>query len=116
MRKVQQERYTYVPLGPGEDIRVLILEPGRPADPSRKQEADPVRCKLVPTILPSLGDSSPGDTIPYESLSYFWGLDLDNVSINIASLRDQSHFHTIAAKAAKASTAKERLDSPAISK
>ncbi len=72
MRKVQQ--------GPGEDIRVLILEPGRPADPSRKQEVDPVRCKLVSTVLPSLGDSSPGDTIPYEALSYFWGLGPDNVS------------------------------------
>ncbi len=115
MRKVQQERYTYVPLGPGEDIRVLILEPGRPADPSRGQEADPIRCKLVPTSLPSLGDSSPRDTIPYEALSYFWGLDPDNVSINIASLRDQSRFYNVVVEATKASAAKRRVDAPALS-
>jgi len=53
MKRVSKERYQYTPLAQDEDIRVLIVEPGRPADSRTGREADPVRCKLVPSALPS---------------------------------------------------------------
>jgi hypothetical protein len=88
MKRVK-ERYQYTPLAPDEDIRVLIVEPGRPADSRTGREADPVRCKLVPSALPSTqvtqGGLHPRQVIRYEALSYYWGLDDPTIPITIAS-------------------------------
>lgn len=89
MKKVSKERYKYTPLGHDEDIRVLIVEPGRPADSRTLREADPVRCKLVPSALPSTQATQvgvhPRQVIRYEALSYYWGLDDPTIPITIAS-------------------------------
>ncbi|OTB01273.1 hypothetical protein M426DRAFT_25724 [Hypoxylon sp. CI-4A] len=58
--------FEYMPLEEkfGQDIRVLIIEPGK-----RK---DPIRCKLVPSSITSIEDSKTED-YPFTALSYFWG-------------------------------------------
>jgi hypothetical protein len=84
--KKVQENYFYAPLAPDEDIRVLILEPGRPADPKTGRNADPIRCRLVPSALPSTqGGAHSRQVIPYEALSYYWGLEEPTVPITIVT-------------------------------
>ncbi|KAE8454442.1 hypothetical protein EG329_000064 [Mollisiaceae sp. DMI_Dod_QoI] len=58
--------YVYTPLeeSNGQDIRVLVIEPGK--------GDDPMKCRLVPSAFPN---AKPSDTkaYPYTALSYFWG-------------------------------------------
>jgi hypothetical protein len=58
--------YVYPPLKEqhGQDIRVLVIEPGK--------GEDPIKCRLVPSAL---GSSTPSGTeaYPYTALSYYWG-------------------------------------------
>ncbi|KAG4435233.1 hypothetical protein IFR05_009288 [Cadophora sp. M221] len=84
-------RYQFQPLGADEDIRVLTLEPGLRADVAQgRPKADPVRCTLVPSALPST-QAAPGTrTLRYEALSYYWGQDDDNVPITITVYRPTS--------------------------
>ena len=93
MKKLAKERYYYTPLTPGEDIRVLIVEPGRGSDPTTGKEADPVRCKLVPSALPSSRgiQHNPTQIIPYEALSYYWGMEPASIPITIASYNTTSN-------------------------
>jgi hypothetical protein len=87
--KKTKEVYRYTRLAAEEDIRVLIVEPGRPADATIDREADPIRCKLVPSALPSTqatqGIAHPRQVIKYEALSYYWGNDEPSIPITIAS-------------------------------
>lgn len=62
-----ENTYVYTPLrdGKGEDIRVLIIEPGK--------VDDPIKCRLVPSALPNNSETSKAPSYPYAALSYFWG-------------------------------------------
>ncbi|KAK9773324.1 putative Heterokaryon incompatibility domain-containing protein [Seiridium cardinale] len=59
--------YVYTPLRErfGEDIRVLIIEPGA--------EDDPISCRLVPSALGDARTTSRTGSYPFTALSYFWG-------------------------------------------
>ncbi|CAG8971448.1 hypothetical protein HYALB_00002031 [Hymenoscyphus albidus] len=63
-----EDTYVYTPLkeGTGEDIRVLVIEPGK--------KDDPIKCRLVSSALPNT-PMTPQTTAsyPYTALSYFWG-------------------------------------------
>jgi hypothetical protein len=87
--KRTKEVYRYTRLAPDEDIRVLIVEPGRRADATTDREADPIRCRLVTSALPSTqstqGIAHPRQVIKYEALSYYWGNDEPSIPITIAS-------------------------------
>ncbi|CAG8949673.1 hypothetical protein HYFRA_00003991 [Hymenoscyphus fraxineus] len=62
----REDTYVYTPLKQfdGEDIRVLIIEPGK--------GDDPIACRLVPSALPTTKSGST-KAYPYTALSYFWG-------------------------------------------
>ena len=74
VRKVQTE-YTYSELGPGEDVRLLVVERG---------VGDIIRCRLVTSPLPPTEDKR------YEALSYYWGEE-DNRDSIIISTYNPSH-------------------------
>lgn len=78
VKKVRRDRYRYLPLAEGEDIRVLIVEPG--------QDRDALRCKLVPSALPSTPTAVLGrKVIKYEALSYYWGTEEATLPITVIS-------------------------------
>lgn len=82
--KKVQEVYKYAPLAEGEDIRVLIVEKGRRPDPMSTDDGDPLRCKLVPSALPSAsGKLQLTKVIRYEALSYHWGEEDPAYSITL---------------------------------
>ncbi|KAI1441573.1 heterokaryon incompatibility protein-domain-containing protein [Annulohypoxylon stygium] len=66
MMKRHTNTFVYMPLKEnfGEDIRVLIIEPGN--------WDDPIRCKLVPSAITS-SETKSATHIPFTALSYFWG-------------------------------------------
>ncbi|KAH7333338.1 heterokaryon incompatibility protein-domain-containing protein [Rhexocercosporidium sp. MPI-PUGE-AT-0058] len=77
-------RYQFQSLGPDEDIRVLVLEPGFRADVTQgREKADPVICTLIPRALPSTQAAPSKKPLRYEALSYYWGQDDDDVPITI---------------------------------
>jgi Heterokaryon incompatibility protein (HET) len=73
--------YVYTPLkeSHGEDIRVLVIEPGK--------GDDPIKCKLVPSALSNANPSSKTKAYPYTALSYFWGEGKPIHEITITSYR-----------------------------
>lgn len=75
VQKIQEE-YNYPDLGPGEDIRVLIVEKGR--------RGDIVRCRLVTSPLPPPPDKC------YEALSYYWGEGEPTIPIIISAYNPPS--------------------------
>lgn len=96
IEKVRTQRYSYTELAPGEDIRVLILEPGQPGDPATGTDPDPVRCRLVPSALPSTkAVAQVPAVIPYEALSYYWGLEQPSIPILILSYSKGNGRHSI---------------------
>ncbi|CZR68976.1 uncharacterized protein PAC_18877 [Phialocephala subalpina] len=98
VKKVRPQQYSYTELAPGEDIRVLILEPGQPGDPATGKDPDPVRCRLVPSALPSTKILAQGGppVIPYEALSYYWGLERPSIPIRILNYSKKNVRHSIA--------------------
>jgi uncharacterized protein (UPF0335 family) len=75
VEKVQQ-RHVYSELGPGEDIRVLVVEKGAPDEN--------IRCNLVTSSLPPPKDKC------YEALSYYWGNDEKRIKIDITSYNNST--------------------------
>ncbi|KAI2624156.1 heterokaryon incompatibility protein-domain-containing protein [Hypoxylon sp. NC1633] len=65
--KKHTNTYCYMPLKEtkGEDIRVLIIEPGL--------EDQPIHCKLVPSALGHARATSETPAYRFTALSYFWG-------------------------------------------
>jgi hypothetical protein len=74
----QPNTYVYPPLeeGNGQDIRVLIIEPGK--------DDEPIKCKLVPSALPKSKQSKTKAYL-YTALSYYWGEGLPIHPITITS-------------------------------
>lgn len=66
------------------------MEPGRAADPANGVDSDPVRCKLVPSTLPSTR-ATHGEflqrrpIIRYKALSYVWGSEDPTFPLTILS-------------------------------
>jgi len=86
IKRIQIERYRYAPLGPGEDIRVLIVEKGRGPDRDGRRDAETIRCRLVASPLPPAQGKAPNsNVIHYEALSYYWGQEDPSIAIEITS-------------------------------
>ncbi|CAG8958297.1 hypothetical protein HYFRA_00000652 [Hymenoscyphus fraxineus] len=75
------DTYEYRPLNEeqGEEIRVLVVEPGK--------KEDPISVKLVPSAL---GDSNPSRTTAhkFDALSYFWGQGDPIDTIEVSSYKN----------------------------
>ncbi|KAL2065597.1 hypothetical protein VTL71DRAFT_3267 [Oculimacula yallundae] len=72
------KQYKFTPIGPREDIRLLLL--------FRGAREKPIRCSLVPSILPS-NEAAPEVTAQsYEALSYYWGDKKPTHAITITSI------------------------------
>jgi hypothetical protein len=63
--------FKYPKLGPGEDFRLLVVQPGIPSDP--------VKCKIVAASF------APTSPYKYEALSYTWGNEAPTQPISIIS-------------------------------
>ena len=75
VQSILPNKYEHIPLeNPKDDIRVLVLWPGRPEE------------KLLCSFdYVSLADAA--SSRPYEALSYYWGTDQPNCEIKIQDIR-----------------------------
>ena len=75
VQRILPNKYEHIPLeNPKDDIRVLVLWPGRPEDQ--------LYCSFDYVSLADAASSK-----PYEALSYYWGTDQPNCEIKIQDIR-----------------------------
>ncbi|KAL3422517.1 hypothetical protein PVAG01_06673 [Phlyctema vagabunda] len=85
-RRYFHNTYSYIPLKEdyGQEIRVLVIEPG--------EDDDPIKCRLVPSALPNTRQDSSSKTKSYNyiALSYYWGEGDAIHEITVTSYRTRS--------------------------